>query len=451
MSTALTVRYSKAAQSDAGETFADAFLMCLLLMLIPIKNLAYLVPPVFVAVQAFYGNAAFVRRALLWVCFAVCISTISIMIDSLGGQAVSVPGILFGVLTYATLAVILALRADFRIRDERFQQIRWAVAWFMILQSVLGMLQFAASGLSDAVCGTFGLLDFRGTVTIGQVYLTFNLFAMSLFLLTDMRGMLAKVAVGVAMLTCALAHSGHQTIFLVLSLGVVGVLQMRWKDLVKIGAALLVVLGLTASISTVYWQDLQDWAGKLIFEDSPKTMAIRGAGEVLSSPKNLLIGTGMGQFGSRAALIASGEYLSVSLPGLLVGRSQYFSTHLVPAMDEHAVSGQGSAISQPFFSVLNLTVEFGVPLALLLAGAVASQFISNWRFSRSADAHTRAVGIFSNVGLLFFALCSLIENYAEFAQAIFLPALLYVAARASVVDEPTAAEQARRLQGRPRC
>jgi hypothetical protein len=449
---ALTAPYSKAAQSDAGDIFADALLICLLLISIPIKNSAYLVPPAFVAVQAFFGNTAFARRSLLWLCIAVCTSSISIMIDSLSGRTVSLPGVLFGVLTYASLAVIMALRCDFTIRADRYQQIRMAVACFMIIQSVLGMLQFAASGLSDAICGTFGLFDFRGTVTIGQVYLTFNLIAMSMFLMTDMRGVLAKVAVGLAMLTSALAHSGHQTIFLIASIGIVGVLQLRLKDLFKVAAVLFIVLGLTATVSTVYWRDLQDWAGKLIFEESPKAMATRGAAEILISSKNLLIGTGMGQYGSRAGLIASGQYLSVPLPGFLVGESQYFQTYLVPAIDEHAISGQGSAISQPFFSVLNLTVEFGLPFLIVLVGAAASQFVANWWLSRSDDTRTRAVGVLANCGLLFFILCCFIENYAEFSQAIFLPALLYVAARASIDQRPavpatTVARQRRRRAG----
>jgi hypothetical protein len=347
---------------------------------------------------------------------------------------VSLPGIIFGTLTYATLAVILALRTNFKIGAERYEQIRMAVAWFMILQSILGLLQFAAGRDSDAVCGTFGLLDFRGAVTIGQVYLTFNLFAMCLFLLTDMRRLLAKIALGLGLVACALAHSGHQTIFLIASLGIVGLLQLRLKDLLKLAALLVVVVGLTATVSTVLWRDMTDWAGKLTSEDTPKVMATHAAGEILSFPKNMLIGTGMGQFASRAALIASDQYLSVPLPGLLAGDSQYFRTFIKPAMDVHEEAGQGSAISQPFCSVLNLSVEFGIPVAVLLILAAAQQFLLNWRLSRSSDSRTRAVGIFCNVGLVFFMLCCFIENYMEFPQAIFLPSLLYVAAKASLDD-----------------
>ena len=54
------------------------------------------------------GNYAFVRRAMLWGCLAVCLSAISLTIDAFYGQGVNLPGLLVGILTYAPLAVILA-------------------------------------------------------------------------------------------------------------------------------------------------------------------------------------------------------------------------------------------------------------------------------------------------------------------------------------------------------
>jgi hypothetical protein len=176
---------------------------------------------------------------------------------------------------------------------------------------------------------------------------------------------------------------------------------------------------------------VKEWREKVVVDDSPKAMVARSAADIMSSPKNLLLGVGMGQFGSRAALISSDEYLTVRMPRELVGESKYFHRYIQPALDEHEVNGEGSAISQPFCSVLNMVVEFGLPMAALLLVAVALEFIRNIRLSRSTEAHTHAVGIFANVGLVFFVLCCFIENYVEFPQALLVPALLYVAARAS--------------------
>ena len=190
---------------------------------------------------------------------------------SIYGQAVNMPGLLFGTLTFASLAVMLGLRSDFTISPERWRQLRSAVAWFVIVQSVLGMLQFAASGNPDMVCGTFGLLDFRHGVTICQVYLTFSLFTMIMFLLTDATGRLPKVAIALGLITCALAHSGDQTLFFVLSLALVAMLQLRIKDLGKLAYIFFAVVGLTMTISTVYWADAKGWYQEVAVEvNSPK-------------------------------------------------------------------------------------------------------------------------------------------------------------------------------------
>ena len=298
------------------------------------------------------------------------------------------------------------------------------------------MLQFAACGDPDAVCGTFGLLDFRGGITIGQVYLTFNLFAMILFLLTDLSGWLPKIALVLGLLACALAHSGHQTLFFMAALAIVGVLQMQLKDVIKLGTILVVIGVATASLSSIYWSDVEGWYRKAALDnDSPKKMATLSALDVMSYPKNLLIGVGMGQYGSRAALITSGTYLTVELPRLLVDESEYYRTYIVPAQDQYLDHGENSAISKPYDSVLNLIVEFGLPLSALLAIATLLQFLNNRRLARSTDKRLHAVGILANVGLVFFVLCAFIENYVEFPQAIFLPALLYVAAR-NVANSP---------------
>lgn len=426
----------RSAEAEAGDSFVNSVLVCLLLIAMPIKNSAYLVPPVFIAMQMLSGNMRFVGRTLLWWSVLVCISTLSILIDSLSGKEVNLPGLYFGFLTFASFVVILALRSDFTISPAHWRGLRIAVAWFVIIQSLIGMMQFAMSGDPDTVCGTFGLLDFRGGVTIAQVYLTFNLFAMVMFLLTDMRGLLAKSAIVVGLLACALAHSGHQIVFFVASLTLVGALQMRLRDVAKLGALLLVLVVLTANVSMIYWSDIEGWYRKAVVEeDSPKRMVTLSAVEVMSGPKNLLLGVGLGQYSSRAALITSGNYLSTELPRSLTGTSDYFRDFILPARYEYQQHGEGSAISEPFCSALNLIVELGVPLAALLLFAVSKQFYRNRLLTRSTDSHTRAVGLWANVGLVFFVLCCFIENYVEFPQAIFLPALLYVAAKASTRTE----------------
>jgi hypothetical protein len=429
----LAAPYPSWAETDSGDAFVDSTLVCFLIVALPFKNLAYFAPLIFIMMQLFWGDYGFVKRALMWGCALICISATSILCDSLSGQTVNVPGLMFGILTYASLVVMLALRLDFTISPVRWHGLRRAVSWFVIIQSVIGLIQFAISRDADAVCGTFGLFDFLCNITIAQVYLTFNLFAMILFLLIDRRGTLENIAIVLGIVVSILAHSGHQTLFLMASLACVGMLQLRLKALVKIVGFLFALVMLTASVSSIYWSDIEGWYQKVaVDDDSPKRLVALSAKEIMSSPKNLLLGVGMGQFGSRAALISSGDYLTIPLPVALVGESDYFRKSVQPARDAFAEYGETSAMSAPYCSALNLIVEFGLPLTLFILFAVAVEIFWNWRQSRSVDPHTQSVCVLGNVGLILFVLCCFVENYVEFPQAVFLPGLLYFAARASM-------------------
>jgi hypothetical protein len=426
---AITTDRHHSTATDVGASFVDALFVSMIVAALPVKNLAYLAPPLFILLQALWGNRTFLWRTVFWGSLIFCVSALSITIDTMAGRVVNPPGMLWGAL--------LALRPDFSITTERWKSLRCVVSWFVIIQSLLGVLQFLASGDQDAVCGTFGLFDFLGGVTIAQVYLTFNLFGMIMFLMADKRTRLDYFAIVIGLMACLLAHSGHQTLFFIAALAIVGMLQMRLRDTLKLGAVMAVLVTLMFSVSSITSGDMNEWQRKLLREDdSPKRIVTISAVQLMTGPKNLLLGTAIGQYASRAALMSSGGYLSADLPTMLKGESQYFRQFVLPALYEFEDHGEGSAISQPSYSVMNLIVELGLPLALVLCFVLAYNFYRNWQLARSDDPHARAVGMWANVGLVFFVACSFIENYVEFPQAIFLPALLYFAAL-STTKSPT--------------
>lgn len=455
---ALATSHRYLSATNVGDSFVDAIFVSMIMTALPIKNAAYLAPPVFILLQALWGNRTFVWRAVFWGSLIFCISALSITIDTMAGRIVNPPGMLWGALTYATLVAILALRPDFTITQARWKSLRKVVSWFVIIQGTLGILQFIASGNQDAVCGTFGLFDFLGNVTIAQVYLTFNLFAMIMFLMTDKCTRLDWVAIAIGLFASLLAHSGHQTLFLIAALGFVGMLQLRPRDALKLGALLAVLTGLMFSVSTITAGDIYEWQRKLLQEDdSPKRIVTIAAVDLMKNPKNLLLGTAVGQYASRAALMSSGGYLAADLPAMLTGESQYFRQLVLPALYEYEDHGEESAISQPAYSAMNLIVELGLPMALVLCSVVGYNFYRNWLLTRTGNAHARSVGMWANIGLVFFVACCFIENYVEFPQAIFLPALLYFAAlsttNAPAVDgawEQQAESAPRRRAGRAR-
>lgn len=427
-------------RSDSA--FLGLFVFSLVLVSIPIKNFAYIVPPLYLVAQLFWLDTATAVRTLLAIAFTTCISCLSLFVDSSRGQVVNLPGVLLGALTLLPLFMMITARFDHRVDEASFRLISRIVAWYVILQAIVGAVQLAASGNSDAVCGTLGLFDFLlGSITITQVYFGFLMLSMVLFLLLDYSTLLAKVGIVAGVIVSALSQSGHQSVFFAVSLLCFAVLQSRHlKMMVGVGCVLIGLLTLV-----LYWypdtvDNSKQWYDKTInTPDSPKRLAVQGAKIILSDPKNLLLGTGLGQYSSRAALITSGEMLRLPLPALVTGQSDYYRNYLAPSFEVFKERGEGSAISKPYFTWLSILVEFGVlqSMAILfLAIAMVGKCITYMYDSSLSKARTGMVGA---IGFVFLVLCCSVENYAEFPQAIFIPYLLFVVglSRASRSVSPT--------------
>jgi hypothetical protein len=401
-----------------------------LLISVPVKNFAYLVPPVFLLSEMMSPHGRVALRSILLLCFVAAVSSAAVLFDIFRGREMNVPGIFVGLLTYLPVVLFLCERCDRTIDEPTFQKLLRLSAWFVIVQSMIGFAQFALSRNPDAVAGTFGLLDFRtGGITIAQVYFTFTLFGLILFLFLDPGTVLAKAAIVIGLLACVLAQSGHQTIFFMASLGLFSLLRWnRPRTVLAVGAAIGLLLLAVVQFYPATLPHTRDWFRKVALSPySPKRMAITEAAEIARDPKNLVLGTGLGQFGSRAALITSGEYLRVELPGFLVGTSAY-QRSLGPAQAMFERAGEGSAISKPYFSALSVAVEFGVTQSLLLLGVLAYHVRRNLRLTASPLGRVCRTGLAANTGLGLLVLCCTVENYLEFPQAIFVPLLLYTIA-----------------------
>jgi hypothetical protein len=418
-----------AQSDDAGQAFFFSFMVCLLIISLPVKNVAYLAAPVYLGLQAARGQYQSLLRAFLISAALLFVSALSLLWDSMNGKEVNLPGMLLAIITYLPFIVVIAERPDKYIDDRLFRKFVTVASWFVIIQSLIGIAQFAVGGNPDMVCGTFGLFDFlTGGVTITQVFFTFTIFGMILLLLVGPLTSLSIVAIFLGLVTCALAHSGHQTIFFIGSLAVLGISRVSRPTTTLLTAAVAGILFfamLTAYPRTI--EGTQDWFDKVIYHsDSPKRMAVDGGITTLSSTKNLALGTGLGQYSSRAALITSNQYLGVSLPSFMVGVSSNHAKYIVPASRVFKDVGEGSAISKPYFSWLSFLVELGVIQFSFLVGIIGYAFAQNWRLMQTPIGSVARIGFIANVGILFFVLCCTIENYAEFPQATFIPFLLYI-------------------------
>jgi hypothetical protein len=416
------------ASEQCNRVFFGLFLFSLVLVSIPIKNFAYVLPPLFLLAQLLWFDTAAAVRTLLIAASVVMVSCISLFVDSLRGQATNLPGMLLGILTFLPLFMMVAERFDKEIDDATFRKVSRLVAWFVILQTLIGSFQLVVSRNPDAVTGTLGLLDFQlGSVTITQVYFGFLMLSMVLFLLIDPSTWLAKAGIVAGLLVSALSQSGHQSVFFAGALGLFAVLQFRRLDLLLGAATVLAVLAaLVLHFYPATIANTRQWYDKTLNgSHSPKRLALEGASTMLQDPKNLLLGTGIGQFSSRAALITSGEQFRYSLPEVFLGQSDYYHQHLQPGLASFDKRGEGSAISKPYFSWLSVIVEFGLVQSLVIAACSVLALLQCVRFMYGSLPEVAWLGTLASAAFVFFLLCCMVENYLEFPQAIFVPYLLF--------------------------
>lgn len=414
------------------------FIVVSIVCAFPSKYLYYLAPFVFLSgIVFFHSPFLSLGRFLLIVFVLLFVGAISLLWSVLRGDLVNFPGFFLWFVTWSPIFILLA-GPGWRAGVPERQAVTFVVyiAWFTLIQSVVGFVQFYISGNSDAVTGTFGLFDFMDGITITQVFYTFNLFMLVLFLLAYWSwGWLPKASIIMALLAVSLAQSGHQTIFYGIILFIV---FMDKLSLLQVARAFLLFALLLSFVLYFYPNTLlvaREWALKTLYLETPKNQIVASAAELLTSDaKVFLLGTGPGQFSSRAALITSDAYLRVDLPEAVEGQSSWFTEFVLPLMELHREIGEGSAIAQPYFSTLTLVMELGVPFGVLGLLWFLVKAIGFRKLTAHKAREREVVGLarYCMGLLLFLVLNSFIENYMEFTQAIMLPILLYLWAQARI-------------------
>src|SRR6185369_13568017 len=83
-----------------------AFIACLIVISLPLKNLAYITPAVYLAILWFHGERRLLGRVAMLSAAVTMISSIAILWDHLNGQTVNFPGLWMALLTYAPVFVL---------------------------------------------------------------------------------------------------------------------------------------------------------------------------------------------------------------------------------------------------------------------------------------------------------------------------------------------------------
>jgi hypothetical protein len=400
----------------------------------PGKFLFYISPLLLLAVSMTSVPVVSLPRVLLLCGGVFGLSLVSILIDLAGGAQVNFPGLLFAVVTYSPFVLLLTPALSFRPERPLMVAVVRLCAVFLLIQGVLSVAQFSATGDGDYVSGSYGLFDaVSGSKTISQVNLTFTLFCMVVFVLPYARAVpWTATAIIFGIVTCAIAQSGHQTIFFLLALPAAVLTTAR----VRRAAPALGVAALTIALLVAFYPETsfvaREWLRKVVLADDSLKRAVveSGLDRLAESWKNMLLGIGLGQYTSRASLFAAGFQSSVQLPAALTGASGYFTIDVLPLILRYDHVGETSAIAKPYFSAISLIVEVGPPLTAALLWLAAREFCALSRIGRRGSGEEEGAARYCKFFIIFLALNCLVENYLELMQAVAIPMALYAIARA---------------------
>jgi hypothetical protein len=361
----------------------------------------------------------------------VVLSLATIAFDLADGGHANMPGLAFGVIGYLPIFILWSLSRDFRLSEGFAWRLANACLVFILLEGALGLAQWVATQNGDFVSGTFGLFDaVTNERTISQVNFCFTLFCTTVYCANWINKRRMKLGCGVALTVVLLASTVHQTLFFMALLPVLAITGgRRFRRLVVslgiIGALFAGALFFDPQIA----DHIDGWADKvLLAPTSPKRLSVTGAFEVMQG-KNVLLGVGLGQFSSRAAILSSGSGTSVNMPKILVDTSTYYERFMKLPVFLYQQNGESSAMSMPYFSVLSIITEFGLVFSAMFLLKIVQTVIENIRLG-AASQEAWSVSCYCNFFIGFLFLCSFIQNYLELTQAIMIPALLYIVSKA---------------------
>jgi hypothetical protein len=427
----IEVASAEAAVLSHGERkLLRAFIALIVIVAFPGKFLFYLSPGALILISLFAGG--FIRFwRLVGILFGiVALSLVTIAFDLQEGGHASFPGLVFGIINYLPLFILWSLSKDFRLSEGFAWRLANVCLAFIFFEGVIAAAQWVIVRDADLVNGTFGLFDTLKERTISQVNFCFTLFCMAVYCWIWIHNRRTKLGIAVALATAFVAETAHQTLFFIALMPTLAVTGgRRLRRLAASLGAVVVLIGGVIVIEPQIVSHVHDWAYKVMLKPtSPKRLAVSGAIELMEG-KNLLLGVGLGQYSSRAAILSSGSGTSVNLPKILVDSSGYYQRFMKLPVFLFQQYGEESAMAMPYFSVLSFITEFGLAIAVVFLIKIVQTVVENIRLGSASQAAWR-VACYCNFFIGFLFLCSFIQNYLELTQAIMIPTLLYIVSKA---------------------
>lgn len=419
-----------------GNSSYKMLVIAALIVALPSHTLYYVAP--FAAfIYGIIRRLISVRKTVSIYCIFTAFTFVSYLLNYVLSESTNWVGYFWATITYAPFLLLFSISSSFLIDNEINNKVVKFIILFAVVQVATCFFQIFSGAIWDNISGTFGLQDMFNSdaTTVAQMMFAVNMLTIAAFLYTYLKRMLVKVVLILIFFAVAASQSGHATIFFILSFGSVYLLEINLKRFVigSLGIALFYFAVAFYFPETVELGS--SWYSQLFEIDFPKIEIVEVFFKDILNAKTFLLGTGVGQFSSRAALISSGDYIQASLPSFLTGQSSFYKHSFLPVFDilyRGVPFYSGSAIPSPTFSALSILAEFGVVFFVVIVIRLLLEYIKNKKLMRTQNDEQKMLAKFLNFQIVFLVMCCCIENYAEYVQAILLPLLLYIIAKARI-------------------
>lgn len=431
-------------KDDYAKYYYESFLVALLIVLLPSRILAYLVP--FIALTWFIvrsGSGLVLRKTFLLI-FGYTLLIFGYYavyyfqdLYFLSGNAV------VAFLTYGSFIFILLLPGTITSGTYSYEKYAKLLEWVIAIQGFVGIMQFLLVVVTgkfhilagDAVQGTIGLFAF----VLEQPGFGNQMFAINMvffllyflpYVLVHRRGVVALVLGFVSLLLAGVLH-----VFISLLAGFLFTVLFYYRGLLighlhKIVLAIALVILLILPVQLIMPNIFRTTDMYLsLYGDgkSPKIDAMDQAFNKLPEeyPVVYLIGLGPGQFSSRAGLMSSGEYFGSKIALLPNITSKPFVKYFQKIWHRYAAKDDSygnSTMHRPYFSLLSVFAEFGAIGSLLFLYLAIHLFLKFRKLFIVSPDEKRMHGylyFFSGASIIFILFVSFFENYLETTQAIF--------------------------------
>ncbi len=339
----------------------------------------------------------------------------------------------FSLITYSLLILIICVPSKGLGDPWLIKRMGMFLFPVVIIQSIIGLFQAVMAffktrsfdGMNgDVVEGTLHL-PLESSMTFSNPLYAFNLIVMLVFVIYlgkcfNKKGWLFFVPVAaIAVLLASVMHLTLLVIFAwITNLIINSKIQLKLN--VRIAFRFLVIFSsMTLAIISLQGENIT-----LIKNYYEQAVLLRPAKVVtlenffINMPKEsltpLIIGTGPGQFSSKASMLLSSTYIEGGFFGSFPAREIALQNYIIP-FDNAPKVGQ-SAIFKPFFSTFSIVTEFGL-IGLSILFILFRKFIGRLKKLRE---NNKTLGNAMIILSYFMFFCGFVEFYWETPQATIL-------------------------------